>query len=119
MSVFTENYQKLQEGYNKILACIDSLNDEDQLNYINNMTNNWINLADMYCDQVYNDKSGGWKWTRKKNANALGDAVKTMFDDINNKFRAKGEELLQNSLYTKEYEGKFKPVRIKNLSEMI
>ena len=109
MSIYSENYTKVMCGYNKILACIDSVETREQLECIPIMVENWINLADTYCDHIYYDKTNKH---RKKDSSKLGEAVKEMFDDLKSSY-----EQCISSFEPEEYEGIFKPVKIKGLQE--
>ncbi len=107
MSKYSENYTKVNEGYLKILNCIDSCEDPEQMTAVENMTNLWVNLIDYYCDQVQTfDKRG------RKLAESLAQAGVQMFNDIKERFQEKMVDF-----EPEEYTGMYKPVRIKNLRE--
>ena len=107
MSKYSENYNKVYAGYVKIQACIDSCKTIDQLDVIETLVNNWVNLINQYCDEVYRYDKKGKKW-----ADQLGEAGRGMFDDIKELYQATLE-----SFKEREYVGVFKPVRIKSLQE--
>ena len=107
MSKYSENYTKVYEGYTKILACIESCETINQLNVIETLVNNWVNLLDFYCDEVYRCDKHGWKL-----ADQLGDAGKGMFDDIKEVYQMNLE-----SFQELPYEGGFAPIRIKSIQE--
>ena len=99
MSIFSENYRKIIDGYYKISATINSINSQEHLACIPQMVENWVNMADTYCDQIYNDRSNRH---RKKDANRLGDVCKIMFDDLSNMHQQKFQEFAQSE-YTGVY----------------
>ena len=111
MSLYSENYKKMMDGYNKIVNCIASVEYMEQLECIPNMTDAWIVLVDKYCDEIYYDKSNK---NRKKDAPQFGEAGKEMFESLKSIYQQKLQEFLPE-----EYEGNFKPIRVKNLSEMV
>ena len=107
MSKYNENYTKVNDGYLKIIACIDSCETPEQMTAVENMVNLWVNLIDYYCDQVHDSDWRGKKW-----AESLAQAGVVMFNDIKELFQEK-----MNEFQPEEYTGVYKPVRIKNLSE--
>lgn len=110
MSIFSENYKKLNDGFIKINACIETAQAPEHMTVIAKMIQSWLGLADAYCDDVYFDKTNRH---RKTDADRLGNAVKEMFDELNSTFTE------QMSAFTPEdYEASFKPVRIKGLHEI-
>ena len=111
MSKYSENYKKTTDGYNKIMLCIDTAIVLPQLRCIPNIVDNWVDLVELYCNQVAQDKKDRH---RKKNANQLADVAKGMFEDL----KARYQSALQ-VLSPKDYEGNFHPVKVKTIQEMI
>lgn len=111
MSKYSENYKKTTDGYNKILLCIDTAIVLQQLECIPNIVDNWVDLVELYCNQVARDKKDRH---RKKNANELADVAKGMFETL----KARYQYALQ-VLSPREYEGNFRPVKVKTIQEMI
>jgi len=109
MSTYSENYQKLLDGYNKIQYTIDSVEELEQLECVSKMADGWVSLADKWAEQVYLDKSNK---NRKKDTTRFIEAGKEMFEDIHGLYQQKIQELQPI-----EYEDTFKPVRIKGLQE--
>lgn len=111
MSKYGENYKKMLDGYNKIVACIESVGYVEQLECISNLADNWLGLIDHYGDEIYNDKSN---WHRKKEADQFCEAGVKMFEDLKNIYQQRLQELAPQG-----YEGGFCPVRVKNIYEML
>lgn len=111
MSTYSKNYTKLTNGYIKIMDTIDSVKKYEHLICISNMINSWVNLIDLYCDEVYDDKTNK---ERKKDAISLAKAGKEMFDDIKDFFQYKNDYFQPT-----EYTGINRCTRIKPLSELI
>ena len=111
MSLYSENYKKMMDGYTKILSCIHSVETVDQLECIPNMVDSWIALVDKYCDSIYYDKTNKF---RKKHASQLGEAGKEMFDAMKTIYQNRLVELTPE-----EYDGVIKPTRIKGFQEIM
>jgi hypothetical protein len=110
MSTYSENYKKVMDGYTKIYNTIVSVEVFEQLECIPNMVDNWINLIDRYCDEVYYDKTNR---SRKADAHSLGNMGRQMFQELKQLYQGR----LQ-ALQPREYEGGFKPCRVKSIAEM-
>jgi len=110
MSMYSESYAKILNGYNKISACIESTETQEQLTCITNMVESWVSLADKYCTAVYRDKTNK---NRRKDSNALGEVCVGMFEDLKGQY----QERLQG-FTPEEYEATFTPKRIKGLAEI-
>ena len=104
------NYKKMMDGYNKINTTIESVQTPEQLECIPRMIESWVNLMDKYCDQIYADKANK---TRKKDTNVFAESGSGMFNDLVKNYQQKQQEFGPN-----EYEGVFKPVRVKGLPEI-
>jgi len=111
MSKYSENYKKTTDGYNKIMLCIDTAVVLPQLGCIPNIVDNWVDLVELYCNQVAQDKKDRH---RKKNSNQLAEVAKGMFENL----KARYQYALQ-VLSPKDYEGNFSPVKVKTIQEMI
>lgn len=111
MSIFSENYKKLNDGFVKINACIETAETPEHMNVIAKMIQSWLGLADIYCDDVYFDKTNRH---RKTDANRLGDAVKEMFNELNSAFAER-----MSAFTPEDYETSFKPHRVKDLREIV
>ena len=110
MSLFSEHYKQMMDGYNKILSCIDSVEIMSQLECIPNMIDSWICLVDHYCDEIYYDKSNK---SRKSDASRLGDSAKEMYESMKFLFQQRFGELSPE-----EYEGKWHPVKVSGFDEI-
>ena len=110
MSKYSENYKKTTDGYNKIMLCIDTAIALPQLGCIPNIVDNWVDLVELYCNQVAQDKKDRH---RKKNANQLVEVAKGMFEDLKGRY-----QYALQVLSPKDYEGNFRPVRVKTLQEI-
>ena len=110
MSKYSENYKKINDGYNMILATIDSTETFEQLQCIPNMVDNWVDLVDHYCNVVYCDRKDK---NRKKNTNQLADLAKMMIEDLKGSY----QEVLAE-LTPEPYEGHHLPIRVKTMWEM-
>ncbi len=110
MSLFSERYQLILDGYNKILNCIETSENIIHLECISNMINSWLNLAEQYCNEVYYDRSDK---TRKVNASKLADSLKEMFESIKEFAQQRA-----NELSPEEYEGKWHPVKVYGFDEI-
>lgn len=113
MSVYSENYSKMLKGYNKILRVIKSVEIEDEMSCIPTLINNWVNMVDKWCNEVYHDRSIRGVWNKKRESSNLGNAGMKMFTDIKNEYQKLVDEFTQD-----EYTGSFQPVRIKGLQEL-
>ena len=111
MSKYGENYKKMLDGYNKIVACIESTEFIEQLECVSNLADNWVNLMDHYGDEVYHDRSNR---NRRKDANRLCDAGVKMFDELKEIYQQRLQQLTPQ-----EYEGAFHPIRVKNIYEIV
>lgn len=110
MSIYSKNLNKVNDGYLKILSTIDSIMNPDQLQCISNMVDGWVDLMDMYCNEVYCDRSNKY---RKKNADSLASVGEMLFNDIKQKFQEKIDSFNQE-----EYTGIYKTTRIKGINEI-
>ena len=110
MSLYSENYSRIMDGYNKILDTIKSVEQLEQLECIPNMIDNWIKLVDKYCNDVFYDKTNP---NRKKDAPRLGEVGMKMFEVMKQLYQDRVEELTPP-----EYNGLFKPKRVKSLQEI-
>jgi len=110
MSVYFENLTKVHAGYNKIVDTINSITNPEQLSCISNMVDGWVNLGDMYCEQVCRDKSNRMRW---KNSNKLAETINLLFEDIKQVFQQRIQDLQSES-----YTGIYNTVRIKGLNEI-
>ena len=111
MSIYSINYQKVTDGYNKIMRIIESTEIPEHTDCIPRLVDSWVNLVDHYCDQVYVDRSNR---NRKSDANRLGDTAAKMFESIKETYENKMQQFAPE-----EYEGNFKPCRVKSLPEMV
>ena len=111
MSKYSENYKKTTDGYNKIMLCIDTAVVLPQLECIPNIVDNWVDLVELYCNQVAQDKKDRH---RKKNANQLAEVAKGMFENLKSRY-----QYALQVLSPKDYEGNFRPVKVKTIQEMI
>ena len=110
ISVYFKSLNKVNNGYLKIISTIDSIIIPDQLQCISNMIDNWVNLMDTYCNDVYYDKKNKH---RKKYADKLADICEILFNDIKQRYQEKIE-----SITPKEYTGLCDTTRIKGLNEI-
>ncbi len=113
MSIYSVNYKKMLDGYNKIVACIESVKYAEQLECISNLADNWVSLMDKYSDDIYGDRSN-CRHKRKVEVEQFCRAGENMFQDL----KALYQQRLQDFI-PREYEGGFKPLRVKNIYEII
>ena len=110
MSVYFENLTKVHDGYNKIVDTINSITIPEQLSCISNMVDGWVDLGDMYCEQVWKDKSNKH---RKRDSNKLAEIINVLFNDLKQVF----EQRIQD-LQPEPYDGIYNTTRIKGLNEI-
>ena len=113
MSTYSKNYSKMMDGYNKILATIDSVELEEEMLCIPTLISNWVGLIDKWCDEIYRDKSIHWIWNRKREASNFGNAGMGMFEILKQTYEDKSKMFVQE-----EYDGSFQPTRIKSMQEI-
>jgi len=111
MSVYFENLTKVFDGYNKIVDTINSITVPEQLNCISNMVDGWVDLGDMYCEQVWRDKNN--KKYRKRDSNKLAEIINLLFEDIKQLFQQRIQDL-----QIEQYTGIYNTTRIKGLNEI-
>lgn len=111
MSTYSKNYKKVTDGYNKILDCIKSSEYLEQLECIPTMIESWLGCVDVYCDEIFFDRSNRH---RKKDADKLAESSVSMFEELKSTL-----QLTMKTLTPEEYDGVFKPVRVKGLNEMM
>jgi len=110
MSKYGENYKKMLDGYNKIVSCIESAVYIEQLECVSNLADNWVNLMDHYADEIHSDRSNR---KRRKDANQFCESGAKMFEELKNIYQQRLQQLAPE-----DYEGGFRPMRIKNIYEM-
>ena len=110
MSTYSEKYQKMIAGYNKIISCIDSIEYPEHLECVPTIVENWVNLLETYEDNIYRDRRNR---NRKKDAERFAEAATEMFKDINEVYNQRVCELAPV-----EYTGVSQPVRIRGIQEI-
>ena len=110
MSIYFENLTKVRDGYNKIVDTINSITTSEQLNCASNMVEAWVNLGDMYCGQVWKDKSNKH---RKRDSNKLAEVIEVLFNDLKQVFQQRVQDL-----QPEQYTGICNTTRIKGLNEI-
>ena len=110
MSIYSKSYTKLNDGYKKISACIESVEYLDQLDCIPHYIESWVNLMDKYSDAIERDRGDKH---RSKNCESFCNAGVQMFEDLKLQYQNKMMEFS-----SAEYEGSFHPMKIKSLEDI-
>ena len=102
-------YDRIYQGYYKILDTIDSCETLEHLSSCRNMIDNWVELIGYYCYNVSRD----WDIPKRKRASGqLAELCQIMFENIKEVFEEQNRTLIPE-----EYTGSITPVRIKSLQE--